>query len=217
VATIDRTDGRVSGVTLSSGQRLSAPIVVNVAGPHSAIVNQLAGVTDDMQIGTRPLRHEVHHVPSPPGVDFEHQGVHVSECDPREWVSDPDDYDETVSHAQWEAQVLRMARRIPSLQIPMDPKGLVSLYDVSDDWIPIYDRSSLPGFYMAVGTSGNQFKNAGVVGHAMAELIQACEAGHDHDRDGLIVRGVYTGLEFDLARFSRRREINSDSSFSVNG
>ena len=28
--------------------------------------------------------------------------------------------------------------------------------DVSDDWIPIYDQSSLPGYYMAIGTSGNQ-------------------------------------------------------------
>jgi sarcosine oxidase subunit beta len=106
---------------------------------------------------------------------------------------------------------------MPSLEIPIEPKGLVSLYDVSDDWIPIYDRSALPGFYMAIGTSGNQFKNAGVAGYAMAELIEACERGYDHDREGLVIRGVYTGLEIDLGRFSRRREINPDSSFSVNG
>jgi sarcosine oxidase subunit beta len=240
VTSIERAAGRVSGVTLDSGGTLSAPVVVNVAGPHSAIVNRLAGVVDDMRIATRPLRHEVHHIPAPPGVDFEHHGVHVSDgdsgiycrpevgnhiligsedpdCDPREWVSDPDDYDDHVSQRQWEAQVLRMARRIPSLEIPLEPKGLVSLYDVSDDWIPIYDRSALPGFYMAVGTSGNQFKNAGVVGHVMAELIDACEHGYDHDRDGLVVHGVYTGLQIDLARFSRLREINPESSFSVNG
>ena len=162
----------MSGVTLSSGETLSAPVVVNVAGPHSAMVNQLAGVVADMRILTRPLRHEVHHIPAPPGVDFEHNGIHMSdgdsgiycrpevgnniligsedpECDPREWVDDPDDYDEHVSQGQWEAQVLRLARRMPSLEIPMEPKGLVSLYDVSDDWIPIYDRSELPGYYMA--------------------------------------------------------------------
>ena len=62
-------------------------------------------------------------------------------------------------------------------------RGFADLYDCSDDWIPIYDRSELPGFYMAVGTSGNQFKNAPVVGHCMAELIEACENGHDHDAD----------------------------------
>jgi sarcosine oxidase subunit beta len=240
VGSIERTNGRVSGVTLRSGENLSAPIVVNVAGPHSAIINQLAGVADDMKIATRPLRHEVHHIPAPPGVDFEHHGIHVSDsdsgvycrpevgnhiligsedpaCDPQEWVDDPDDYDDAVSARQWEAQVLRMARRIPSLEIPFERRGVVSLYDVSDDWIPIYDRSALPGFYMAIGTSGNQFKNAGVAGYAMAELIDACELGYDHDREGLKVRGMYTGLEIDLACFSRLREINPDSSFSVNG
>ena len=30
------------------------------------------------------------------------------------------------------------------------------MYDVSDDWIPIYDRTDLDGFYVAIGTSGNQ-------------------------------------------------------------
>ena len=32
---------------------------------------------------------------------------------------------------------------------------------------------SCAGFYMAIGTSGNQFKNAGVVGRLMRELIEA--------------------------------------------
>ncbi len=240
VRSIERGGGRVTGVSLASGETLRAPVVVNVAGPHSAIINQLAGVADDMRVTTRPLRHEVHHVPAPPGVDFEHHGLHVSdgdsaiycrpevanhlligsedpECDPREWVENPDEYDASVSRAQWEAQVYRMARRFPTLEIPMEPRGLVSLYDVSDDWIPIYDQSSLPGFYMAVGTSGNQFKNAGVVGYAMAELIEACESGTDHDNEPVVVRGAYTGLRIDLGKFSRLREINPDSSFSVNG
>ena len=29
-------------------------------------------------------------------------------------------------------------------------KGVVALYDVSDDWIPIYDKSLPGGFYVAV-------------------------------------------------------------------
>ncbi len=51
----------------------------------------------------------------------------------------------------------------------------------------------------------------------MAELITAVEAGHDHDARPLKVPGRYTGLEIDLGSFSRNREINPDSSFSVNG
>jgi len=56
-----------------------------------------------------------------------------------------------------------------------------------------------------------------VAGHCMAELIMAVEAGHDHDADPLRVNGRYTGVEMDLGFFSRNREINPDSSFSVNG
>ena len=101
--------------------------------------------------------------------------------------------------------------------MPHERKGVVDLYDVSDDWIPIYDRTDLEGFYVAIGTSGNQFKNAGVAGHCMAELIEAVEAGHDHDTDPLVVNGRYTGLPIDMATFSRNREVNLNSSMSVHG
>ena len=231
---------RVSGVTLSDGRAAHAPIVVNVAGPHSSRINRLAGVEDGMRVKTRALRHEVHHVPAPPGVDFESTGVHTSdgdtgiyfrpesgnnilvgsedpECDPRVWVDDPDSYDRHVTEAQWEAQVFRLARRIPSLRIPTERKGVVDLYDVSDDWIPIYDRSDLTGFYMAIGTSGNQFKNAPVVGHAMAALIDRVEHGHDHDRSPVKVKTRHTGEQLDLGFYSRLRAVNPDSSYSVNG
>ena len=96
-------------------------------------------------------------------------------------------------------------------------RGVVDLYDCSDDWIPIYDRSDLDGFYMAIGTSGNQFKNAPVVGHCLAELIDAVENGHDHDHDPLKVAPAYSGTEIDLGYYSRLREPDAQSSFSVNG
>jgi sarcosine oxidase subunit beta len=88
---------------------------------------------------------------------------------------------------------------------------------VSDDWIPIYDKSDLQGYYMAIGTSGNQFKNAGPVGHMMAELINQCEQGYDHDRNPLTVTARYTRLELEVGFFSRLRAINPDSSFTVLG
>ena len=103
------------------------------------------------------------------------------------------------------------------MPIPQQAQGIVALYDVSDDWIPIYDKTSLGGYYMAVGTSGNQFKNAPLVGVLMAELVTACEAGHDHDRDPIRIKGRYTGLELDLGFASRLRQVHKDSSFSVLG
>ena len=240
VADVRRADGRVAGVTLSDGTGIDAPIVVNVAGPHSFVINRMAGVYESMNIKTRALRHEVHHVPSPAGIDYENDGLHTSDsdlaiyvrpesgnniligsedpaCDDQVWVDDPDDYDNVVSDAQWNAQVLRLARRMPTLGVPNEKKGIVDLYDVSDDWIPIYDRTDLDGFYVAIGSSGNQFKNAPVAGYCMAELIDAIENGHDHDTDPLVVTGVYTGLEMNMGFYRRNREINPNSSFSVNG
>ena len=237
---IRQENGKVLGVTLKTGEQIDAPIVVNVAGPHSFVINRMAGVEEEMNIKTKALRHEVHHVPSPEGFDFEKDGLHTSDgdngiyfrpetgntiligsedpqCDPKEWIEDPDNYNNEVTESQWMAQVYRCARRIPNLKIPSRTSGVVDLYDVSDDWIPIYDKSALGGFYMAIGSSGNQFKNAPVAGHCMAELIDACEKGHDHDANPLKVKTVYTGLELNMGFYSRNREINPNSSFSVNG
>ena len=126
-------------------------------------------------------------------------------------------YNPQPSQAVWGAQVLRLARRIPALGIPPRPRGLAALYDVSDDWIPIYDRTSLKGYYVAIGTSGNQFKNAPVVGSFMAALISACENGRDHDADPVVVRGRFAGNTVNLGHYSRRRTIHAASSFSVMG
>jgi sarcosine oxidase, subunit beta len=238
VREIRREDGRVAGVTLKSGEPIDAPVVVNVAGPHSYKINRMAGVEDGMRIKTRALKQEVAHVPFPAGFDFEHAGLVTSDsdvgcycrpeignhiligsedppCDPREWV-DPDDYDRNFSE-QWQVQVQRVAQRIPGLPVTSPVRGVVDLYDVTDDWIPIYDKSDLPGFYMAVGTSGNQFKNAPIAGAMMAELIIACEAGRDHDRDPLPFRLERARRTINIGFFSRLREINPESSFSVLG
>jgi len=240
VTEIRQNGGRVNGVTLESGSRIDAPIVVNVAGPHSFVINEMAGVAKKMKIRTRPLRQEAHYTPAPTEVEYDKVGTLISDndvggysrpevggklvvgslepaCDALEWVNDPDDFDRDVSGEQWEAQVYRVALRIPSLAIPTHPLGVVDLYDVSDDWIPVYDKSDLPGFYMAVGTSGNQFKSSPVVGQMMGKLINDCEEGHDHDESPVSITGRYTGEILDLGFYSRLRDSNTDSSFSVLG
>ena len=119
--------------------------------------------------------------------------------------------------ARAEVQVMRLAQRMPEVRIPPRPQGIVDLYDVSDDWIPIYDRSDVPGFYMAIGTSGNQFKNAPIVGEMMADLITACEAGRDHDAAPIDFHLRHIDRTVSLGFYSRRREVNTESSFSVLG
>ena len=104
-----------------------------------------------------------------------------------------------------------------SLKIPNNVQGIADLYDVSDDWIPIYDKSSIDGFYMAIGSSGNQFKNAPVAGKMMAELIEYVSKGNNHDEAPLIFKLPNLDYNLDLSFFSRKRKINKESSFSVVG
>jgi sarcosine oxidase subunit beta len=240
VDAIRRDGDRVCGVLLSDGSTLPADIVVNAAGPHSGVVNELAGVADEFRVRTRPLRQEVHSVPAthvPPraaslpmvgdgdlGTYFRPQpggglliGGQEPECDPLVWLDDPDRYDAEPTAASYEAQVTRVARRMPELSVPSRVRGIVGVYDVSDDWIPIYDRTSLAGYYVAIGTSGNQFKNAPAVGQLMRRLVDACESGHPHDVDPVQWTTPVTNLAVDLGHYSRLRSVNAQSSNSVLG
>ena len=239
VSAIRQSGSRVLGVTLSDGSEIDAPVVVNLAGPHSSKINAMAGLAESMNIKTRALRHEVAHVEAPKGFDFENKGMVYSDndiqaycrpetgnhmligsedppCDDKEWVDDPDNYDDNFSD-QWNLMVMRMAQRFPDLGIPTKTQGVVALYDVTDDWMPIYDKSDLGGFYTAIGTSGNQFKNAPVAGKLMTALITAVEQGYDHDAEPLIFHLEHIDMMISLGVFSRNREINQNSSFSVIG
>jgi sarcosine oxidase subunit beta len=237
VVSIDRRADRVTGVRLADGRSIHSDVVVNAAGPHSAGINRLAGVQEDMTVSNRPLRHELDVVPAPKGfkgadgiavsdgdlgINFRPEGTeHIlvgSEdppCDPLVWVDDPDEHDRNVRRSQWERQVYRLARRIPTLGIPNSAIGLAGLYDVTPDSMPIYDRSSLDGYYMAIGTNGNQFKTAPVVGRLIAELIVACENGHDHDAHPLQMPATTVNATIDMGRFSRNRKLPSSLHIAV--
>jgi glycine/D-amino acid oxidase-like deaminating enzyme len=181
-----------------------------------------------MRIGHRPLRQEVHVVPAPASYALDGSGPLVSDlgngiyfrphlggtlivggtepdCDELEWIDDPDEFNEHPTVSGFERSMLRLGRRMPSLEVPLRPVGLAALYDASDDWVPIYDRSMLDGWFMACGTSGNQFKNAPMVGRFMAALVDARRRGIDHDTHPVGVTGDHTGQRIDLGAFSRLR------------
>lgn len=229
VVSIDRDEHAVRGVTLESGERIEAPVVVNVGGPYASIINQMAGVTDDMKIGHKALRAEVFVAKAPPGGSLEDGAPLVADldvgqyfrpqkggmlliggtepaCDEMHWVEDPDTNSDVPTVEGWERSMMRMARRIPEFGVPTQPSGIAAMYDASDDWVPIYDRSSLHGFFMACGTSGNQFKNAPMAGQYLRAIIDATMSGHDHDAEPLQFPGPFTGHLINLGAFSRRRE-----------
>jgi sarcosine oxidase subunit beta len=241
VVTVSDKAGRVNGVTLDDGTWLSAPVVINVAGPWSGALNRLAGVGREFTVDVRPMRQEVHQVDAPkgfnrpdgfgPSIADMDLGTYIRpapgnklyiggtepECDPFEWLDDPDDANPSATEERFQAQVIRAARRLPELAVPSRPKGVAGVYDVSTDWAPIYDRTDLDGFYVVMGTSGNQFKNAPLAGQFMGELVDAVEGGHDHDAKPVMHRCKYTGHEINIGAFSRKRSRNSTSSGTVMG
>ena len=222
------TNNHAGGVVLDDNTRVLAPIVVNAAGPWSSALNRMAGADADMRIRTRPMRQTIASCRAPedfsvgaggcviadmdlgaygrpqPGGSFIIGGVE-SPCDPAEWLDNADDADLNPDPQMFEALVYRTARRIPSVEIPLRPQGLASVYDVADDWTPIFDRSCIDGYYMAVGTSGNQFKNGPIIGQIMSTLIDAVEGGHDHDARSVHMKCTHTGLDLDIGQFSRLR------------
>ena len=131
--------------------------------------------------------------------------------DPLRWLDKPEDVHQDVTNATWEMQSLRLARRLNDATVPRRPRGVVGVYDVSADWIPIYDKTNLAGFYVAVGTSGHGFKQAPFVGELLARLITACESGHPHDDDPVVVEGSWSRQPVNLGHFSRLRSVQAQA------
>lgn len=231
---------RVVGVRLSPGTEVLAPVVVNAAGPASDQLNVLAGVTEDMSVRSRPLRTETHEVPAPAGfeigaagtfvTDFDlgfafrphgNRRLHISSIepasDPLEWVTDPWSFDPAATEEFYYRQTLRAARRMPSLRVPNRPVGIGALYDVTPDWTPIFDRSSLDGFYLACGTSGNAFKLAPMAGRALLAIITGTETALNYDDEPIRLKAPRVNGEIDLAKFSRLRPLDQTSPTNVIG
>ena len=238
VLAIHQSAGKITGLTCEKSGMIHAPIVINAAGPASRWVNDLAGAHQPDQISTRPLRQEVAYVRMPqaasgPGLRFvltdADCGIYMRPeqsdnlligslepaCDHLEYL-DSEDFETSLTE-QWTNQVWRAALRFPDLGIPNTAQGFAALYDVSEDWIPVYDKSDIDGYFTAIGTSGNQFKNAPLVGGLMGHLIESVMNGVDHDHSPLQFRLPATGRDVGLAAFSRLRPINRASSFSVLG
>ena len=228
-----------------NNEKIDCPIVINCGGPYSTQINNMAfiqnNIENDSNIKCRPLRREVAYTQyDKERYNIDRHGIIVIDldsglyfrpeignkmligsveplCEPKIWENDLDNMN-TCNTDLWFNQMCRAALRIPELEIP-NPKNqqyVVSTYDVSDDWNPIYDKSSINGYYMAIGTSGNQFKNSPVVGEMMTELVEECENGLDHDNNPLQYKLKKTAGTINTQLFSRLRTIH-DNELNVFG
>jgi sarcosine oxidase subunit beta len=187
--------GRVSGVETTRGP-ISAPVVVNVAGPWGGQVAQLAGFTLPVQ----PYRRQVfmtqafEPIPKPvpmildiePAFYFrgEGPGLLMGMSDPQE----PTSFQTNVDYAFMEQVIDAAIRRAPLLEDAEILRGWGGLYAITPDDNPII--GPLPGadgLFCAIGFSGHGFQQAPTVGRILADLILDGQTDFDlspfaHDR-----------------------------------
>ncbi len=177
--------GKVVGVDTSTG-RLSAPIVINCAGPWGARVAAMAGLdvpvsSCRVQVGVFKRPSEVD-APHPVVLDFVHASYFRPETggltlvgliDPAEAdaIVDPDDYPE---HADDEFMLDvggRWVNRCPPMEMAQRRRGYAGLYGVTPDWHPVIDEvPEGSGHFLCTGFSGHGFKLAPAVGLMTADL-----------------------------------------------
>jgi FAD-dependent oxidoreductase domain-containing protein 1 len=180
---ITRDGNRVTGVALASGERLSAPAVVNVAGPRASAIAQTAGVA----LPVSPIKRQVtsveiaarpdHILPGlfwPSGLYCFHEGGGLFMVG----KSFPDD-PVGLEDFSWERR--RFEERIWPELVELAPifdrlkitGGWAGLYEVNtlDGNAILGEWPELSGFYLANGFSGHGFQQSHAVGRYTAELI----------------------------------------------
>ncbi|MEM7209126.1 MAG: FAD-dependent oxidoreductase [Pseudomonadota bacterium] len=225
ITEIVREKDRVCGVVLDSGDRIETAIVINAAGSHSRQVNYLASVESEMRVRTFAARQEVAKLPitqlqeaGPVTVMDADSDTYLRICNKGPVLAgklsgdrsdgnadDPDHFDPYLGD-QWVYLVNRARTILEDVGIPRLRLGVVELFDMSEDGQPIYDKTSLNGYYMAVGTSGHQFKSAPVVGELMAQIVDACESGRDLDSNPIDFYLPRIDHSINTRVFSRLRE-----------
>lgn len=178
VTGINIEGGKVIGVETSTG-KVSAPVVVNCAGPWAGLIGTMAGV----EIPITPIRRQMltttplPEIPKdfPFVIDFaqslyfhrEGEGLLTGMSNPGEAPG----LDQSVD-PEWEMVNLDAAiQRMPMLE----RAGLVAhwagLYEVTPDAHPIFGETPVTGFYICSGFSGHGFMHGPVSGKLMAEFI----------------------------------------------
>jgi sarcosine oxidase subunit beta len=184
------TDVEVTGVEVESGKSkvesvvtnrgsISTRIVVNAAGPWSALVGRMAGV----EVPVVPLRRQwlttspLPEVPPdfPFVIDFaqslyfhrEGEGLLTGMSNNDEKIG----FDQSVDR-EWELIHLEAAaRRMPVLERAGVASRWAGLYEVTPDAHPILGATPVEGFHLVTGFSGHGFMHGPICGKLMAEII----------------------------------------------
>jgi len=183
VAAVLREAGRVTGVALASGERLSGGAVLNAAGPWAARLARTAGV--DLPVA--PVKRQVFIVDTPlrpdrilPGVFFPsglylfHEGeglFMVGKSLPTDPVTEDDfGWDAGIFEAELWPELVALIPEFDRLKVL---RGWAGLYEVNtlDGNAILGEWPELQGFYLANGFSGHGFQQCHAVGRYLSEMI----------------------------------------------
>jgi sarcosine oxidase subunit beta len=170
---------RVTGVRTPAGD-VSAPVVVNAAGPWAGALAETAGVSLPLE----PIPRTVVTTGSFPGrperrtlvIDAETSFYFHREGDGvlmgMGGVDERPSFSLEVDDRFVADELLPTAVRIfPPIEEAGIRSSWVGLYEMTPDRHPIVGRSPVEGFFLANGFSGHGFQHAPVVGKLLAELI----------------------------------------------
>ena len=181
-------NGAVNGVTLASGQHVSAATVVNAAGSWAGQVATLAGLS----VPVTPMRQMLFRATLPiywpyrfPMV-IDPGGVHWRHDDPTA-DGQPDriivaftKWDEAVGEnfspamERWNAEFLpALVRRAPGFSGLSDVEGWAGLYEMTPDHNPVIgEHPSVRGFIFASGFSGHGLMMSPATGKIVSEIVR---------------------------------------------
>jgi sarcosine oxidase subunit beta len=180
VAAILTERGRVSGVRTTAGD-VSAPLVVNAAGPGAARVGRLAGV----ELPVFPRRRHIFFTepfpeirgPIPLTTDCASGFYCRKELDailfsPGDVEDVGDDREARVDWRRVEEAVGKAVHRVPALERARVAGGWAGLRPLTpDDRAIIGPAPGVEGLFLAVGFGGHGFQHAPATGRQVAEWI----------------------------------------------
>lgn len=210
VVGVDKSGGRIAGVTLKSGAKLACGTLINTAGTRGHMLAQMAGV--DVPVRPRKRIIYVFDCREPPpkapltidtnGVFFRPEGPSfVCGVSPEEG-NDPDCLDFEIDYSFWEELVWpTIANRVPAFEAVKLVRAWAGHYDynILDQNVILGPHPDCPTMLLANGFSGHGLQQSPAAGRALAELV---------------IHGGYRSL--DLTRFGYERVLKNDPIIEAN-
>ena len=180
VTAIERAGHRMTGVATTDGT-VSAPLVINAAGPVGATIARLAGV----EVPVQPRRRHIFYtepfpeIPGPIPLTTDRGSGFYFRKELEQILFSPGDvedigtdYDVPMDWARLDEAVDKAVRRVPVLETAKIAGGWAGLRPLTpDDHAIIGWAPGVEGFFLAVGFGGHGFQHSPATGRHVADWI----------------------------------------------